>query len=113
MDLGDARRAPVHVRLKDPVVEAALELLRTRAVSAAIVDHGLGTDSSEAVCQFLADHGIPFVNYGAFTDLQGARKSGATIPKPSTTSPPSSTLDQGDQIKVNRVTRGGHVEPLR
>jgi DNA-binding response OmpR family regulator len=67
-------------------LKAALKLIETDGLSAAILDHGLKDGDSTQLCERLNERRIPFVTYSGYGRIEGACAKGAVVEKPA---PPS------------------------
>ena len=56
------------------------------ALSAAILDHGLGDDDSLEVCERMNERNIPFVTYSGYDHLAGVCREGVHVKKPASMS---------------------------
>ena len=64
---------------------AAIGLVSTPGLSAAILDYGLGADKVQALCALLGERGIPFMFYTGYADLQQRFPTVLVVQKPANT----------------------------
>jgi DNA-binding response OmpR family regulator len=64
----------------------ALYSVEDPRLSAAVMDHGLGTDDTSAVCARMKQLHIPYVVYSGYDDLPGADAEAVHVGKPAGTS---------------------------
>jgi DNA-binding response OmpR family regulator len=64
----------------------ALAAVEDPALSAAILDHGLGGGDSQKVCERMKERNIPFVTFSGYDHLVGACREGVHVKKPASIS---------------------------
>lgn len=62
----------------------ALVLANNDGLSAAILDHALGSDNSSALCSRLRELDIPFMVYSGYKDIEGPCSGVPHVNKPAT-----------------------------
>lgn len=60
----------------------ALLLVEHDGLSAAILDHALGSTDSSALCARLNERGVPFMIYSGFENIEGPCKGAKHLSKP-------------------------------
>ena len=85
---------------------AAIGLVSTPGLSAAILDYGLGLEKVQILCARLAERGIPFMFYTGYADLQERYPSTLVVQKPASSDTLLAAISNLVDDKLKRIGAG-------